>query len=360
MNLPVPEVGIEPGPNYANDVNNSLGIIDQHNHAFGSGVQVTPTGLNINTDLTINSNNLTALRSIRFTPQSAPLALITDIGCIYESGVDLWYNDGLGNQVRITASGGVAGSPGSISGLVSPASASYNPGSSTFVWQSNTNTAANMDAGSYIFRNLTANSDGITVSAPAALSSNYSIIWPTLPVSATSFLAIDSSGNMSATVPVIAGITTSNIAPATILGSNIAAHTITPLNMSVNYASSGTGLTFTGSGTSHQFPILQSGNITTNGNPVMITFQWDRVSSPAVLNVGGGAIFLYIYNDAGGTVTVQLAELGTGIYTPTIWNFIDYSVLGIPGTYNYGVGVAGQTSGTNYTFLNFTMIAREL
>lgn len=198
MNLTVPSVGVTVGPEYANQINASLNIIDSHDHSAGNGVKITPSGLNINSDLPFSENNLTSVRSVRFTSQSTPLALTTDLDCLYTSGVDLYYNDGNGNQVQITSGGGVAGSPGSITGLVSPASASYVSGSQTFVWQSDANTAANMDAGSLLLRNITASSFALTLSPPT-LTSNYSIVLPVLPVSQT-FLTIDASGNMEAPV----------------------------------------------------------------------------------------------------------------------------------------------------------------
>lgn len=196
MNLPVPGVGTEAGPQYALDINNCLTIIDGHDHTPGSGVQLTPASLDINAELTINSNNLTDARSVRFAPQGAPLAEVTDLGCIYESGVDLYYNDGAGNQIRITQSGGIAGTPGSIANLVPPASASYVSANDTFVWQSDALTPANMDGASYILRNLTASSFGLTLSPPT-IASDYTITLPQLPLT-TLPLSISASGAMAA------------------------------------------------------------------------------------------------------------------------------------------------------------------
>src|SRR5271170_7015417 len=97
MNLPNPVVGTDPGPDYGNNLNASLVLIDQHDHSPGHGVLITPTGLNINVDLPINNNNLTLVRSVRFMAQGAPISLVTDLSCLYsvtESGSngDLWYN----------------------------------------------------------------------------------------------------------------------------------------------------------------------------------------------------------------------------------------------------------------------------
>lgn len=202
MNLIVPAVGVTLGPQYAVDVNNSLLIVDGHDHSPGYGVPVTPSGLNINSDLSFQNHNLTLARTLRMAPFTSPDAPTdpTDLGCLYVIDDDLYYTDEAGNVIRITESGNVAGTPGSISGLVAPASASYNSGAGKFVWQSNTNTSADMDFGSAILRNNTPGSFGLTL-APPTLSSNYTITLFTLPAS-LKILRSDNSGNMSATLDV--------------------------------------------------------------------------------------------------------------------------------------------------------------
>jgi hypothetical protein len=198
MGLTIPIVGMTPGPEYADDLNDSLTIIDQHDHTPGLGVPITPGGININTDLTYNGQNATNLRSARFLTNGSPLAEVTDVGCLYESGVDLYYNDGSGNQIRITQSGGVAGTPGSISGLVAPASATYVPADGAFVWQSAANTAADTDTRDLILRNATANSKGLTLTPPLAMGSDYTITMPALP-GTQNIMTLDASGNIVAT-----------------------------------------------------------------------------------------------------------------------------------------------------------------
>jgi len=213
MLLPIPEVGLDPGPQYATDVNNCLTIVDGHNHSPGYGVQVNPTGIDINSDLPFNDNNLTSARSLRLQPQSTVLSGASDLGCLYEVVNDLFYNDGQGNQIRITQSGGIAGTPGSIANLVSPASASYVALSKTFVFQSAANTPANMDIASLVLRNLIANSHALTLNPPSAMGADYSLTLPSLPGS-TSFLTIDTAGNISGSTPVANGITFSMLSTA--------------------------------------------------------------------------------------------------------------------------------------------------
>lgn len=194
MSLPVPSVGTTAGPEYANDINASLTLIDQHDHTPGYGVQITPAAININASLDFSDNFAINVSGVTLSTQGSTPGNST----IYESGTDLYYVDGLGNNVRITQSGGIAGSPGSIANLTSPASASYVSGSSTFVWESNTSIAAHMDFGSAIMRNLTPNSTyALTLQPPAALSANYTITLPSLPVSAR-VLSIGTSGTITA------------------------------------------------------------------------------------------------------------------------------------------------------------------
>ena len=204
MNLPVPVVGVEQGPDWATQINNCMALIDSHTHTTGSGVQINPSGLDINADLTFAGNNATLLRSARFQNQASTLAGVADLNCAYSSGAggDLYYNDGSGNKVRLTQSGAVAGTPGSIANLVSPASATYVSANQTFVWQSAANTAANLDCGSVILRNITASSYGLTLTPPAALALNYTITLPAIPAVSGNFLTIDTSGNISSNVSI--------------------------------------------------------------------------------------------------------------------------------------------------------------
>lgn len=227
MNLPIPGVGTENGPDYAFDINASLSLLDAHDHSQGNGVQITPSGLNINTALTLNNNRLTSVAGI--TLQAQPSMAIA--GTIYENGNDLYFIDGLGNNVRITQSGGVAGSPGSISNLVSPASASYVSASRTFVFQSDASIAANIDAASYILRNISPNSTyGLTLTPPT-LTSDYTLQLPALPA-ANSFLSINTSGIIAGTIPLSGGITGSNIAANTVALNNIVTNLQIPMSVS--------------------------------------------------------------------------------------------------------------------------------
>lgn len=365
MNLAVPVVGTQTGPQYATDINNCFTVIDQHDHSSGKGVQISSAGINVTADFALNNFNLTNVRSLRCQSQSAALALSSDLDCFYVVGVDAYYNDGNGNQIRITQSGGIAGSPGSISGLASPAAASYVSANQTFVWQSDSNVAANLDAGSVIFRNLTASSNGVTVSAPTALASNYTVTWPAALPASQKFMTLDASGVMSApwavdnstlqvssnTVQVKAlGITAAQIANLTITAAQIANGTITrtqliPVGQQVS-SSSGA---FTTTSSSFVDVTNLTVTITTTGAPVQIMFFADGSgTSPgdqSQFSFSGstnGVMEYKIFRDATAVFYGRVLGWGTGtamtVYSaPGSINAMDVVAAG---TYVYKLQVA--------------------
>lgn len=224
MSMPVPGVSLTDGPQWATDLNNCLSILDSHSHVSGSGVPITPDAISMTADLPFLNNSATGLKSSVYGAQSS----LATLRAIYVISKDLYYNDADGNVVRITQSGGVAGSPGSISNLVAPASAAYSAAASKFIWQSDSNIAADMDFGAIITRNITPNSTfAITISPPAALASNYGLTWPVLPAS-QKFMTLDASGNMAAPWAVdnstleISGGTTLQVKPGGIGSTQLA------------------------------------------------------------------------------------------------------------------------------------------
>ena len=199
MNLIVPVVGQDPGPDWANNLNADLGILDEHNHSPGQGVQINPAGLNINADLPLNGNNLTLVKTVNFVSQLAPLAgAPPNLGAIYVAGNELFYNDEAGNVVPITHNGSVNAGAGSITGLPNgTASVSYSGIAQTYTFQSATNTPANLDGGSITLRPIAISPNGITINAPPSLPASYSLTLPGALPGVTSAINVDPSGNMS-------------------------------------------------------------------------------------------------------------------------------------------------------------------
>ena len=361
MGLTIPIVSQTDGPTYATYINNDLSnIIDSHDHSSGKGVRITPDGINISSDLPFGDNNVTQARSVRFNPQSSTLAAASDLGCLYESGVDLYYNDGSGNQIRLTQSGGVSGTPGSITSLVAPATVTYTAPS--FVFQSGVNTAGNLDGRNVILRNSSASSNGLTLSPPSGMPSDFTITLPTLPAS-QSFMTIDGSGAMAA--PVVYPLPTAGIANAAV--------TVAKLQASNYLISSSSGVaSVTVSSMSH---IANLGmNFTSNGRPIIITLIPDGTQGASSTNdsyfsVAGtttssplGRVGLtrddVIVSVAGiGGVNVDDGSSGATLeYPVSSFSFFDTPAAG---TYGYSIQL-GLISGTSVTIRNAKLVIYEL
>ncbi len=343
MSLPIPSVGTTSGPEWSTNLNSCLTLIDRHTHVAGSGAPITPEAININASLSMNNFPLIDLAALTLEAQT----VTPSNQSVYVSGVDLYYIDGNGNAIRITQSGSVAGSTGTITGLPSgTASAAYAAG--TFVFQSATNTAANIDGGSFILRNSAASSFGLTLSPPTAMGANYALTLPSIPGS-TSFMTIDTSGNMSGSVPTTGGITKSMLAA---LGQQV--------------SSSSGNIVYTGNTPSSA---LMSRTITTTGRPVFITLQGNDNVGPNYLGTGQAAastsvssIILYR-----GGVAIQAQSIrievtgGSGVQSlvpPGSIVFIDTTATA--GTQTYDIRVSGSTGTTQTTVINCVLIAYEL
>lgn len=355
MNLPVPVVGQEAGPQYAIDINNCMTTIDSHGHTAGAGVPITTDALNINADLPINSNRLMNIKSAVFASQGSPLpGASPDLNAVYVSGVDLYYNDGAGNQVRITQGGSVTGGAGGITGLTPPASASYVSAQETFFWQSDVNQAANMDFGAAILRNLTPSSKGITLQPPVALAADYTLTLPAGLQAFSGFLTVDTAGNIS------------NSAPFPLTNPSIANNTIQRTKLApVGEQVSGDSGSFNTSSTVFITPTNLTITITTSGRPVMLLLQPSVQGSgnEGYLTAGTSGITIFQRWFRDGSFAVSQADLTiTNIgdrILPGGFNVLDTTITGSPGTYTYEFQVfvlPGQTVGIH----SLSIVAYEL
>lgn len=290
MGLTAPGVGTEIGPNWAQEINGDLSILDSHNHSSGQGVQISPPGMNINTDLPFNSNNATLLRSTRFFPELSAIASASpDQGCLYiynnGSSTELYYNDYANNQVPITKNGAVNSGAGSISNLPFSGAASYSGG--TYTWEAGTSGSpapASMASGSLLISPSTAFTNAVTLQANSSLATSYAWTFPLLQASsAGSVLISDASGNLS--YGVIDGTTLSlsggNLSVRVIQTANIANGAVTrPKLAAVGQQISASCGTFSTSSTSLVDVTNLTNTITTSGRPVMIFLQGIAVTIP--------------------------------------------------------------------------------
>src|SRR5574337_725693 len=92
------------GPDYAINISNDLlSTIDQHDHSSGKGVQITPAGININADLSLQQNNLIQSRAVRFVSQASALSGVGDVTELFVKTGDLYYINSSGTPVQLTS-----------------------------------------------------------------------------------------------------------------------------------------------------------------------------------------------------------------------------------------------------------------
>ena len=102
MNMDLPVVLVTTDPAWATKLNAALtDQIDTHDHTDGKGVQVPTAGLNINADLSFNSNDAIDLRSILLNNNVSTLPS-SDVRALYVSGGNLYYNNNSGTAIQLT------------------------------------------------------------------------------------------------------------------------------------------------------------------------------------------------------------------------------------------------------------------
>jgi hypothetical protein len=355
MHLPISAIGVDSGLAWETNLNASLSILDSHNHSSGQGQQIQPNGLNINADLTFQNNNAINLRTTRFAPQASPIANTgSDVGELYVSGNELYYNDVTGgNQVQLTSNGTVnATSSGISSGTASAAFAA-----GVLVVKSTATSGGNVLMQSAVLTNSGNLTNQLTLQAPT-LSANSTLTFPAIP-GAASFMQIDTSGNMSATIPISGGITGSMIAAATVTNANLAA-----VGQQVSLSS---GVASTGSTTPVNITNL-SVTITTTGRPVMVGLIPDTSGNESSIgaNLGSGASADGLINYSRGATVIAQIQLLVGfagssqvstIRVPPPGFILD--VVGA-GTYTYTIQAYVPSPGSTALVTNCVLVAYEL
>ncbi len=353
MGLPVPVVSEEIGPDWAVDINACMSAIDSHNHSASQGVPVTPDGLNINADLPMNNQNVITARSVRFQPQTAALAEPSDLGCLYEEGDDLYYIDGAGNNIRITQSGSVTGSSGTITGLPSgTASASFAGG--TFTFQSATSTPAAMDVGSVKVSQTTSGGFGVTLSANVGQASNYNMSLPAALPASQKIMTLDNSGNIGAaydTDNVTLEVSSNNLQVKNggITNVKLAAVNAVVTSSSGTFSTSSTGFT----------TVLTTSNITTVGRPVQIQFFNNASTQCGINSAQPAAVEFRIRRNGTDVSTYRMYNNGTGRMgiPPGCINTVDFPS---GGTHAYELEARCVTGGNTVEVINVTMYVYEM
>lgn len=225
MTLILPIAGLELGPQYAILNNTAFTTIDQHTHIPGQGLPIPTAGFNIDADLPVNSFNLLNIRSTRFANQSVPLSLPADLNGLYVVNGDLFFNDGIGNQIQITLAGSVDTSgSGNITGMgATTASVVYTAIDKTFSFFSNTNTPAFVKTGPLSIGRNVVSPFTVTLQPQASQTADYTITFPAVLPPAQALVTERPDGQMqfvepdNNTITFTGGFLTANLPPGMIM-----------------------------------------------------------------------------------------------------------------------------------------------
>lgn len=360
MGLVVSTIGSDSGLLWEQNLNTSLATLDAHNHTPGNGVSIPSNGLNINASLPFNNNSATGLQVVAFTQQASASTLNA---LFVGTDGNLYFNDGGGDpSIKITAGGAVNATSSGISSGSNTASFVSN----VLVVNAATNTPANIQAASILLGNNSAGTNFVTLSPPSALASNYPLVLPLLPTG-TSFLQIDTSGNITGAVATSQGITASNIANGTltttqisstagITGTQIAATTIAASNivigtLTTTQISSSAGIVYTQLAAPNTWSgtLASQTTYTSTATPVSISSFVPSTARPlfySFTGTGAGGGGIQIPNTVALTITVT-AGLNT-ISSQFIDNRTGSGTLNLPmSVFNFSS--AGVNVGATHT-----------
>lgn len=207
LSLPTPGPGGTAGPTWASMLNTAFEAVDEHDHSTGKGVKVTPSGLNINANLSMGSHDLFSTRSLRLDSQAAVLSTATDVRNLYSVNGELYYNDAVGNNVQITSSGSVAGATGTIGGMGgTTASVTYSNVTKSFTFLQAGGQTAKIVAGEYLLYETATATNAVTLKSPTGLAASYNCTFPTATPADTKIMTMNTSGDIvlanNAMVPI--------------------------------------------------------------------------------------------------------------------------------------------------------------
>lgn len=219
MGMALPTVGGSSGA-WGTLLNDALlNKVDLHDHSNGLGVQITPSGLNINADLTFAGNGLTNLGKAAFT---AVTALASGSKTLFVSSADneLYWRTQSGSNVKLTngASLNVSAFVGGIGGDYSAVSAALNYDNAdtryTFKQAGGTTWARIASGELRVYETGTSETFYVGIAAPAALAGSYTITLPTAAPGSTQLMQMSSAGVVSASNTIANAVTCSALITA--------------------------------------------------------------------------------------------------------------------------------------------------
>jgi len=368
MSLILPTPTLEAGPLYATELNTAFTSVDSHDHTTGKGIKVPSAGININADLSFNNKNATSLMSSRYQDQVTPLVGISDLGCLYIAGGNLYYNNGIGQAIQITAGAALnASSIGGIGGdyITSGASEYYTNAVETFFFTQAANTVAFLASGDISIYQSLLTGYAVTLKPSVSMAASFDLYLPPAAPATTRVVSMDSTGHLL--TGVSGAIVTADIGDSQVTDAKRAA---------LNYQISSSCGTFSDSSAGWVDVTNLTVTITTVGRPVMLLCQSDGTSNSGTSTSAGfgsavtgssSESFIRIVDNTAATVySEQRIQCDASAASPAIWvppssvSVVDFSAVGVSGSKTYKVQVASNNVSTTVYAYYMKLVAYEV
>lgn len=200
MNLILPIVGIEIGPDWASEINSAFNLIDTHDHTSAKGTRIPIAGISVNATLNMGDFGLSNVLNLGCKNNSVAISATTYKNSVYVAAGELYYNDNSGNQIKLTSAGGInLSSIGQIGGdySTSTASVAYSTAGTTFTFTKDTGLYAKVNIGDLKVFEIVASGKYVEFKAPTSLAADYSLTLPAALPSIAGFLQCSTAGVLS-------------------------------------------------------------------------------------------------------------------------------------------------------------------
>lgn len=199
LSITLPTVGVTVGPTYATNINTALQALIDDIEA-----KIVPGEIDINADMSFSSAGTsygaTNVDRVNLFEQAGTLGG-GNINTVYAYNDELYFQDGTGNNVALTAAGSVAGAAGNITTTGSPAYATsdvellWSGGDLEYRFKSGTgDTYADLVFKNAEFRD---GANTLRMAPNASMSGDYTLTWPAAVSSAGQVVELDGVGNIS-------------------------------------------------------------------------------------------------------------------------------------------------------------------
>jgi hypothetical protein len=323
MGLAEPQPGVTPDLTAAQNIVDNFSIIDDHDHTAGKGGLIPSAGINVNSPLQFNNNQARSLGGANLTSLGSVLSSASDNRTVYALGNELYYRDGSGNNVAITAGGSVAGASGTISGLTGAATVAFSTGVIDFRTDATPLRMIVAHSDIRLYPLTSAATNFVTLRVPTALATTYTLTLPNAVPVSTQYLSMNTSGDVltvsandivdayTRTTGTTVGVRGVAISTSSASFSTTSTSTVDVTNLTVTITTSGRPVVITMIG-----PVFGAGNgqIQVNGSASGSTAAVRIVrdaSSRAEYNIGGSNATFF---PCSSIVFIEAVAAGTYVY----------------------------------------------